>query len=120
MTEIKFKQFIIIPKRPKMSIGKVASQTAHATFMALEKQRKTDPKLIEQWKKSGMCVIVLQCENEIKLHGIAEYFKQWNIPGWGYIDEGLTEVSPFTMTCYATGVLPSNMWWPFDKLRLFR
>ncbi|KKK42052.1 hypothetical protein LCGC14_2386860 [marine sediment metagenome] len=38
--EIKYKQFVVIPKRPKMSAGKMVSQGCHATFMALEKTDK--------------------------------------------------------------------------------
>ena len=86
MIEIKYKQFVIMPKKPKMSKGKIASQVAHSTFMALENQK--DRKLINTWKKNGMCVIVLQCKNEIKLFGIAKYLTQWNIPHHLYIDEG--------------------------------
>ena len=37
--EIKYKQFIILPRKPKMSKGKLVSQGCHAAFMALENQR---------------------------------------------------------------------------------
>ncbi len=115
--EIKFKQFVIIPKRPKMSAGKIASQTAHATFMALE---KTDKKLVQDWKKSGMCVIVLECKNEIKLHGIAKYLEQWNIPNHLYFDEGITEIEMGTATALATGVLKEEEFWMLSQLKLFK
>lgn len=83
------KQYVIVPKKPKMSTGKIASQVAHATFMAL---KKSNPKLIKKWKNTGMCVIVLQCKDITQLFGIYEYLKQWRIPNHLYIDEGLTEV----------------------------
>lgn len=138
--EIKYKQFVIIPKKPKMSKGKIASQTAHATFMALENQkaRKTETsviineklkgkgiicdneKLIEMWKNSGMCVIVLQCKNEIKLHGIAKYLEQWGIPHHLYIDEGITEISMGTATALATGVMTEEQFWILGTLKLFK
>ena len=82
--EIKYKQFVIIPKKPKMSKGKIASQVAHATFMALEKQK--DKKLIETWRKTGMCVIVYECDNEQQLNNLSKYLEQWKIPRHLYID----------------------------------
>lgn len=118
MIETKYKQFVIIPKIPRMSKGKIASQVAHATFMALENQK--DKGLINKWKKSGMCVIVLQCKNEIKLFGIAKYLEQWKIPNHIYIDEGITEVSMGTPTSLATGVLTEEQFWMFETMRLFK
>ncbi len=116
--EIKYKQFIIVPKKPKMSKGKIASQTAHSSFMALENQR--NKKLKEIWKKNGMCVIVLKCKNTRELFGIAEYLKQWKIPNHLYIDEGLTEVNMGTPTSLATGVLTEDQFWIFETMRLFK
>ncbi len=115
--KIKYKQFVIVPKRPKMSKGKMASQVAHATFMALE---NTDKKLIEDWKKSGMCVIVLECKNEIKLYGIAKYLEQWKIPNHLYIDEGITEIEMGTATALATGVMTEEQYWMLSQLKLFK
>lgn len=129
--DIKYKQFVIVPKKPKMSKGKIASQAAHATFMALEAQpasqkvlgmemRIEDRKLIDDWKANGMCVIVLQCKNEIELLGIAKYLEQWNIPHHLYIDEGLTEVNMGTPTSLATGVLTEDQFWMFETMELFK
>lgn len=116
--EIKYKQFVIVPKRPKMSKGKIASQASHATFMALENQSNNT--LIDTWKKSGMCVIVLQCKNSMELFGINEYLKQWNIPRHLYIDEGVTEISMGTPTALATGVLTEYQFWMFETMKLFK
>jgi len=115
--QIKYKQFVIIPKKPKMSTGKITSQIAHATFMALEKQ--TDKGLINDWKNSGMCVIVLKCKTTQQLFGIAKYFEQWNIPHHLYIDEGLTEVPMGTPTALATGVLTEDQFWMLSQLKRF-
>lgn len=115
---IKLKQFVIVPKKPKMSKGKIASQVAHATFMALEKQK--NKKIIQEWKKSGMCVIVLQCESPLQLFGISKYLDEWNITNHLYIDEGFTEVKMGTPTALATEVLSSDMHWVFKTMRLFK
>lgn len=125
--EIKYKQFVIVPKKPKMSKGKIASQVAHATFMALWNQlnqqlksRKGPGNLREEWIKNGMCVIVLQCKNEIELFGIAKYLEQWNIPHHLYIDEGITEVNMGTPTSLATGILTEDQFWIFETMELFK
>lgn len=122
--EIKYKQFVIVPKKPLMSKGKIASQVAHATYMALEKQRKTwngnMRNKIGDWKENGMCVIVLQCKNELELFGIAQYLDQWKIPNHLYIDEGLTEVNMGTPTALATGVLEEKDFWMFETMELFK
>lgn len=110
------KQYVFIPKSLKMSVGKAASQVAHATFMALEKQSEKTihawfdryeigKNQIEIWKDSGMCVIVLEAKNPEHLMQISKYFEQWNITHHLYIDEGYTEVLPMTATALATEIL---------------
>ncbi len=115
--EIKHKQFVIVPKHPKMSKGKIASQVAHSTFMALENQK--DKKLISDWKNNGMCVIVLQCQSPLELMGIAKYLEQWDIPNHLYIDEGITEVNMGTPTSIATGVMTEEQFWMLSEMELF-
>lgn len=124
--EIKYKQFVIVPKKPKMSKGKIASQVAHATFMALENQRgfadvtNLGNAIIEKWKESGQCVIVLECPTQLELINIAKYCEQWKIPHHLYVDEGLTEVPMGTATALATGVLPEEYHWMFSQLGSFK
>ncbi len=115
--EIKFKQFVIVPKNPKMSPGKIAGQVAHSTFMALEQQKGN--KIIEDWKKSDMCVIVLECKTPLQLMGIAKYLEQWKIPNHLYIDEGITEVDMGTPTSLATGVMSEETHWMLSQLKLY-
>ena len=116
--EIKYKQFVIVPKCPKMSKGKISSQCCHATFMALEKQKKD--KIISKWKHLGMCVIVLSCKDTHALTNIATYLQEWKIPYGLCIDEGLTEVEPMTPTALATGVLSEDKFWIFETMKLLK
>jgi len=128
LEEKKYKQYVIVPKKPKMSKGKIASQVAHATYMALEKQKGADENCVDEfgvekiihWRKNGMCVIILQCKDELELFGIAKYLEQWNVPHHLYIDEGLTEVNMGTPTALATGVLTEGQYWMFQTMRLFK
>lgn len=101
-----------------MSKGKIASQVAHATLCGLENQG--DKKLQDKWINSGMCVIVLQCKNEIELIGIDKYLEQWKIPHHMYIDEGMTEVNMGTPTALATGVLTEDQFWIFSTMKPFK
>lgn len=121
MTELL--QYVIVPYELNMSAGKMSSQVAHATFMALEKQRqwiKEDNAIsddgkwspvnpcwhnIDQWKQSGMCVVVLGCESVSQLFGLKAYCEQWGIPHHMYVDEGITETLPMLPTAFATGVV---------------
>ena len=121
--EIYYKQFVIVPKKPKMSRGKIASQVAHATFMALEKQRDLswrERTIIKEWKHNGMCVIILGCKDTHALTNIAKYFDEWNVPYGLCIDEGLTEVEPMTPTALATGVLTEDKFWIFEMMKLLK
>jgi len=124
-------QYVIVPKKPLMSKGKIASQVSHATFMALQNQelnifrRKGELtldflELIDKWKHNGMCVVVLQCKDPLELFGIAEYLKQWNISHHLYLDEGITEVSMGTPTALATGILSEDKFWMFKTMKLFK
>ena len=115
--EIEFRQYVIVPKFPRMSKGKIASQVAHATFVALLRE---DKDIIEKWKNSGMCVIVLQCRDHVQLMGIDKYLTQWRIRHHMYIDEGFTEVRMGTPTALATGILTPDKIWMFSQLSLFR
>lgn len=117
MIEIKYKQYLIIPRKPKMSPGKLMSQACHATFIALDQE---DNKIIEKWKKEGMCVIVLQCKDIIQLMGIDKYFEKWKINHHMYIDEGLTEVDMGTPTALATGILTEDQFWMMSTMKLYK
>jgi peptidyl-tRNA hydrolase len=110
------KQYIFIPIRPRMSSGKIASQSCHATFLALEKENKT---LLKKWKHSGMCVIVLACQDANHLLHIDKYLEQWNIIHSIYLDEGMTEVQPLMATALATGVVAEDKQWMFEQFKLF-
>lgn len=113
---IKLKQYVILPKRPKMSTGKLCSQTAHAVYMSL---KQTPEKLKKEWEQTGQCVIVLEAKDQLHLMQIAEYCKQWGISGWLYYDEGFTEVDPLVPTAFATGVLTEEHSIFFSQFKLY-
>lgn len=111
------KQYVFVPRRLKMSKGKMASQVAHATFMALDKE---NVHLINKWKNEGMCVIVLECEDTNHLLQIDKYLEQWKVVHHMYVDEGYTEVLPMTATALATGIMQESDAWMFANFKLFK
>lgn len=111
------KQYVIVPKDPDMSRGKIASQVAHATYFALEKFK--DKKLVKEWERTGCCVIVLECKDVTALLSADKYLDQWNIPHHLYIDEGHTEVDALTPTALATGIIKDDSQWMFEQFKLF-
>jgi len=110
------KQYVVIPKSLRMSPGKIASQVAHATFLALEGENRA---LVNAWKREGMCVIVLQCRNLDQLNGLNNYCETWNVKHHMYVDEGLTEVLPFVPTALATGIIKEDKEWIFRRFELY-
>ena len=116
------KQYVIIPKKPKMSPGKIASQVAHATYMAMRKFQRWDWFFLKEtkWRNSGMCVIVLQCKDVTALLSAEKYLRQWNIPNHLYIDEGMTEVAALTPTALATGIIADDKQWMFERFKLYK
>jgi peptidyl-tRNA hydrolase len=115
------KQYVFIPLKSKMSAGKIASQACHASYMALRQFRKWDWFWLKEtkWREGGMCVIVLTCKDSNHLMQIGKYMEQWKIPHHVYIDEGFTEVEPFTATAVATGILTEKQQEFFQKFKMY-
>jgi peptidyl-tRNA hydrolase len=105
------KQYVFIPR--KMATGKACSQVAHATFMALSKER---PGIVRTWKDSGMCVIVLQVEHWQRLRDVEKYCKDWKIIHHLYNDES----EALKPTCLATGIITEDSQWMFNKFKLYK
>lgn len=94
------KQAILIRKDLKLSRGKLAVQTAHASVEATLKSKK-DKLLI--WHDSGMKKVVLKVENLTELNKYERLAKKEKIVTAKIKDAGRTEVPPGTITCLAIG-----------------
>lgn len=105
----------------KMATGKAASQTAHATFMALDKQRVIDfkkrhvPSSVNEWRIKGMCVVVLKVPSLARLRDVEKYCKDWNIIHHLYNDES----EALKPTCLATGIIKEDDQWMFNRFKLY-
>lgn len=95
-----YKQVIVIRSDLKMSKGKVAAQSAHATVSALD---KADKKITSVWKREGQKKIVIKVKGEKELLEIANKAKNLKLPYSVISDAGLTELVPGTLTALAIG-----------------
>lgn len=80
------RMYILVNKDLGMSIGKTAAQVAHAVARLKSKHSET--------------VIVLQATGE-QLKNLERYLDQRKIKSYLYIDEGVNEIAPYSVTVLA-------------------
>lgn len=94
------KQVILVRADLKMSKGKTAVQVAHGAVDAVLKSNK---KLVEEWRKTGMKKVVLKVNNENELLKFLKIAKEKDIVTALIKDAGRTELTPNTTTVLAIG-----------------
>jgi PTH2 family peptidyl-tRNA hydrolase len=95
--------YIIANRGLGMSPGKLAAQVAHA---AVEAYRISKPELLEAWYVGGHYTkIVLAAEDADQLAWIANYIEDRGFKTSFIIDEGRTEIKPFTPTAVGVEVV---------------
>lgn len=87
--------YVIVNKSLNMSPGKAAAQVAHAV-MGLENRHRTN--FVANKRRT---VIVLEAKDREQLDGIADYLSDYGVDYNYYIDEGVNEVLPFSLTAMA-------------------
>jgi len=97
------KQAILVRTDLKMGKGKIAAQSAHASFAAFLKSNKKNR---EKWMKEGMKKVVLKVANERELRKFYRDAKKDKLPCEFIRDAGLTQTKPGTIT--ALGIGPAN------------
>lgn len=95
-----YKQIIVIRTDIKMSKGKTAVQSAHASLLAA---KKADPKIRKMWETFGQKKVVLKAENEKELLRIKKECDGMRIINELVSDAGLTELEPGTVTALGIG-----------------
>ena len=103
----KYKQVIIVRKDLKLSIGKTASQVAHA---ALGSVKLVDKQIIERWEAAGSKKVVLKVNDLKELLAIYKSLKDKKIPCALIKDAGLTQLKPGTVTVLGIG--------PYDEKKI--
>jgi len=94
------KQAIVVIKSLKMSTGKAAAQSAHASVEAVLKSEK---KKVEEWKKEGMKKVVLKVESEEELLKLKKEAEKIKLVTALIKDAGRTFFKKPTVTCMAIG-----------------
>ncbi|MBS3138924.1 peptidyl-tRNA hydrolase Pth2 [Candidatus Woesearchaeota archaeon] len=94
------KQAILIRADLKLPKGKAAAQAAHASVDAV---LKSDKKVIDTWRASGMAKIVLKVKDEKELVHLFQAAKEHDIVASLITDAGKTVVAPGTKTAVALG-----------------
>ena len=93
------KMYVVVNKELEMSCGKVPAQVAHAVA-------RLDTEEPE-------CVIVLEATTE-QLRNLDQYLWDKDIRHQTYIDEGVNEVPPYSLTAMAVEVMDDE-----EKFKIF-
>lgn len=93
-----------------MSAGKASAQAVHAALM-LENNGKVG--FSESYRRT---VIVLEAENQKQIENLWEYLDNADIYAEYYIDEGVNEVSAYSITAMAVEPIQSD---DLDKREIF-
>ena len=118
------KQYIIINGNLKMTKGKIAAQSAHASmkvffdrmiYYGVSDEYPTDSlyfcKFTEdmvKWKDGAFAKIVLKAHSEMYMNSLYKAACDLNIPCAEIIDNGVTQVEAGSLTAVAIGPLDVN------------
>ena len=100
MSDLNYKQVIIIRQDLKLPKGKLAAQCAHASVEAVF---KSDSETIKAWRSEGMAKIVLKVKDQTQLVKLFQKAKDNDIAASLITDAGKTVVAPGTKTAVAIG-----------------
>lgn len=103
--------YIVINKELNMSAGKAAAQAVHAAMMM---DNGNSDSFKTYYKRT---VVVLEAENAQQIMNLWEYLDNTNIKAEYYIDEGVNEVSAYSVTALAVEPIDSD---DTDKREIFQ
>ncbi len=94
------KQIIIVRKDLKMSSGKVAAQSSHASTEAV---LKTDSSKVKEWRGKGMKKVILKVSSQKEILDLKLKAEREGLVTSLIKDAGKTQVTPGTITCLGIG-----------------
>ncbi|XP_018914492.2 probable peptidyl-tRNA hydrolase 2 isoform X2 [Bemisia tabaci] len=97
------KMMIAVNTEFKMSVGKTASQVAHAAvgLYSTISSKKAYSRFIREWNEEGGKKIVLNGRNTATLKLLVEQAKKMKLKNYAVRDAGLTEIPPGSWTAVA-------------------
>lgn len=100
MSNLKYKQVILLRQDLKLPKGKACTQCSHASVEAV---LKSDPQLVKLWRAEGMAKIVLKVKDQKQLTCLFQQAKDHNLTASLITDAGRTTIAPGTKTAVAIG-----------------
>jgi PTH2 family peptidyl-tRNA hydrolase len=95
-----YKQAIIVRKDLKMSQGKIAAQSSHASTDAT---LKSDSEKVKAWRTTGMKKVILKVNSREELLLIKKEADKQKLTTALIKDAGKTEIKPGTITALGIG-----------------
>lgn len=109
MSNLEYKQVIVVRSDLKMSVGKTCVQVAHASVSSLEEARRSKPEWVENWFKQSQKKVVVKVDSEDELRALERKALSLGLPCYLVRDAGLTELEPGTVTALGVGPAPSSL-----------
>jgi peptidyl-tRNA hydrolase, PTH2 family len=109
VTDMDFKQVIIVRRDVNMGTGKIAAQVAHAAVMGAEKVKASRREWFNSWLAAGQAKVVVKVKNIEELMDVRMRAEELNLPVVQVHDSGLTQIPSGTITCIGIGPAPSEL-----------
>jgi len=99
--DIEWKVVLVVRKDLNMSMGKVASQCAHAAVGIYKRLSHSSPANLHKWEKNGQKKVVVSVDSEQELLKLEVAAVERSLPTTKVRDAGRTEVEQGTTTVLA-------------------
>jgi peptidyl-tRNA hydrolase, PTH2 family len=109
VSDMDFKQVIIVRRDLNMGTGKIAAQVAHAAVMGAEKVKASRREWFNSWFAAGQAKVVVKVKNIEELIDVRMRAEELNLPVVQVKDSGLTQIPSGTITCIGIGPAPSEL-----------
>ena len=109
VSDMDFKQVIIVRRDLNMGTGKIAAQVAHAAVMGAEKVKASRREWFNSWFGAGQAKVVVKVKNIEELMDVRMRAEKMNLPVVQVQDSGLTQIPSGTITCIGIGPAPSDL-----------
>lgn len=107
--------YIFVNTELGMSVGKTAAQASHAAVkayqMTVQRERIWDQgfaNIEEHWDSTGHTKLVMAARDEAHLRNIKDYLMQHGFASHLVIDEGRTEIEPYTATALGVEIVDKD------------
>jgi PTH2 family peptidyl-tRNA hydrolase len=109
VSDMDFKQVIIVRRDVNMGTGKIAAQVAHAAVMGAEKVKASRREWFNSWFAAGQAKVVVKVKSIEELMDVRMQAEELNLPVVQVHDSGLTQIPSGTITCVGIGPAPSEL-----------